>query len=138
MSSWSPTSGKDAAAGKSRLPYDPVLVNARRELLVIVVLFVVFCVWSLAVCYFWGYVPAGQEPPEVSITLGMPSWVFWGIVAPWLAVDVVAVWFCFIYMANDDLGESHEGEDLAEQVQHLHESAGGHPGEGPGGKGTAR
>lgn len=101
--------------------YDPVYLRARRELVVIVLLFAIFCIWAVGVCYVSGYVAPGGEPEEISLTLGMPSWAFWGLLVPWLAVDAVAVWFCFFYMRDDDLGEAHEGEDLAEQVEHMHE-----------------
>ncbi len=102
--------------------YDPVFRHAWRELIVIMVLFASFCGWSLAVCYAMGYLPAGAERPDIDLVLGMPGWAFWGILIPWVVVDVVAVWFCFFYMVDDDLGEAHEGEDLAEQVEHLHET----------------
>ena len=105
----------------TRPEYDTTYLNSLREAYVIVALFAVFCVWSLFVCFNFGYLSPGEQLTEVSTVLGMPSWAFWGVGLPWLAVDVVAVWFCFFYMKNDDLGEAHEGEDLAEQIAHLHE-----------------
>ncbi|MEQ8787760.1 MAG: DUF997 family protein [Pirellulaceae bacterium] len=101
--------------------YDPVFVHARRETVVIIALFAFFCVWSIVVCYLLGYRDPSEAAAEVSITFGMPTWVFWGLFVPWIAVDVVAVWFCFFFMKNDELGESHEGEDLQEQIEHMHE-----------------
>ncbi len=95
--------------------YDPVFLHARREALVILGLFSIFMVWSISWCYFGGYL-APEEQANVSILLGMPSWAFWGILLPWLAVDVVAVWFCFFFMFDDDLGEVQVGEDVAEQI----------------------
>ena len=102
--------------------FDPVYLHARRELVVILLLFGLFCIWSVGVSYSSGYVAAGAEAGEISLTLGMPSWAFWGLLVPWICVDVVAVWFCFFFMKDDDLGETHEGEDLAEQVEHTHEA----------------
>lgn len=97
--------------------YDPVFLHARREAFVIVGLFAIFCGWSLAVSFSSGYQSPGASGAQVDLVLGMPSWVFWGIFLPWVVVDVVAVWFCFFFMKNDDLGEAHEGEDLAEQLE---------------------
>ena len=96
--------------------YDPTFLHARREAIVIVALFAVFCIWSISVCYGFGYLNTDEHRPDIATTFGMPSWVFWGICLPWIVVDVVAVWFCFFFMQDDDLGEDHEGEDLAEQV----------------------
>ena len=46
-----------------------------------------------------------------SIVLGMPSWVFWGIVLPWIIIDIAVIWFCFRFMQSNSLpqdeGHSH-------------------------------
>ena len=120
----SPNSAANKLPGKDE--YDPVFIHARRETLVIVALFAAFFLWSLFVCYNYGYLRPDAPEAPVKIVLGMPSWVFWGLFVPWIVVDVVAVWFCFFYMKADDLGEAHEGEDLAEQVEHLHEKEANH------------
>jgi hypothetical protein len=99
------------------LPLDPVFLQSRRELAVIVLLFLGFFAWSVGTCYAWGYMPAESAGEAVSMTWGMPTWFVWGILFPWLAVDVAALWFCFFYMKDDDLGEAHETEDVVRQVQ---------------------
>ena len=91
---------------------DPVYLHARRETLVIILLFTGFCIWSVAVCLTKGYVDSSET---IDTTFGMPTWTFWGIFVPWLVVDVVAVWFCFFFMKADDLGAAHEDADLDEQ-----------------------
>lgn len=101
--------------------YDPTYLNSLKEAKVIVALFSVFCFWSIYVCYAYGYLSPGEQRSEINTFLGMPSWAFWGIALPWAVVDLVAVWFCFFFMKADDLGEAHEGEDLAEQIAHMHE-----------------
>lgn len=100
--------------------YDTTYLHSLRELYVILGLFAVFCFWSIFVCYNYGYLSPGEQRSEISMVLGMPAWAFWGLAFPWIVVDIVAVWFCFFYMKVDDLGEAHEGEDIAEQVAHLH------------------
>jgi len=87
---------------------DPVLTHARREAIVILAAFLLFLIWSVSWCYLAGYRGPTEHPlPRV---LGIPSWVFWGVLVPWLVADVFALWFCFFFMADDPLQEG-EGED---------------------------
>ncbi len=89
--------------------YDPVFLHARREALVILVAWFSCLVWSVTYCVLFGYRPVTGQ---IETVFGIPHWVVWGIVAPWLVADVFAVWFCFVYTADDDLGEAHEDLDL--------------------------
>jgi hypothetical protein len=43
----------------------------------------------------------------------MPSWVFWGVLVPWLVADLFALWFCFFFMADDPLRDAEEEGDAA-------------------------
>jgi hypothetical protein len=85
---------------------DPVVVHARREALVILAAFAVCLVWSVTWCYLAGY----REPGAAGLAtvLGMPSWVFWGVLVPWLGADLFACWFCFFFLADDPLGEAED------------------------------
>ena len=85
---------------------DPLVIHARRETLVILAAFVVCMLWSLGWCYSFGYL--GPDHGPVSKVLGMPGWAFWGVLAPWLAADLFAVWFCFFFMVDDPLGEAQD------------------------------
>lgn len=38
-----------------------------------------------------------------STVLGIPVWVFWGVVIPWIGANVVTCWFCFGLMQDDSL-----------------------------------
>lgn len=89
---------------------DPVFLNARREALFILVVFAVCFLWSILVCYFDGYVTAGNITANVPIVWGMPRWVFWGIFMPWVFADVVTIGFVFFFMRDDDLGETADDE----------------------------
>ena len=100
--------------------YDPTFLHARREAFVIVLLFATFCCWSLAASYFLGYA-SSNEAQSTAIIAGMPAWVFWGIFVPWIGVDAAAVWFCFFYMADDDLGESDESDSANTELDERHE-----------------
>jgi hypothetical protein len=98
--------------------YDPVFLHSRREAVIIFGLWVVALLWSVPYCYFTGY---GQfDAATFETVLGVPKWLFWGIFVPWLAADAFTIWFCFGYMKEDDLGEAHEGADLAEEIAEMH------------------
>ena len=84
---------------------DPVFEHSRREAVVILAIFAVFAAYTLAVSYGFGYQSPYEDPRPLKMTFGMPSWVFWGIVLPWLAANIVTAWFCFVFMRHDDLGE---------------------------------
>jgi hypothetical protein len=86
-----------------------LLRNARREGLLIMAAWAVALLWSVGVGYLGGY---GRDPRDIGLVLGMPDWVFWGVVLPWGCCLLFSTWFCFQYMADDDLGQD--------------------PGEGPG------
>jgi hypothetical protein len=82
-----------------------LLRNARREGLLIMALWAACLVWSVTSGYFLGYhTPAGAVP----LLLGMPSWVFWSVVVPWGICLLFSIWFCFVFMADDDLGQDQE------------------------------
>ena len=38
----------------------------------------------------------------------MPDWVFWAVVLPWGVILLFSAWFCFAFMADDDLGRDPE------------------------------
>ena len=45
---------------------------------------------------------------QIGLVLGFPDWVFWGVVVPWGVCLTYSVWFCFVTMADDDLGQDPE------------------------------
>jgi hypothetical protein len=85
-----------------------LLRNARREGLLILGVWLAALVWCVSVGYFAGSPPSSGE---LSLVLGMPAWVFWGVALPWGICLVFSVWFCFAYIADDDLGRDPEPGD---------------------------
>lgn len=84
---------------------DPVLVSARREGLVVLVIWLVAMGYTITYCYLHGY---HRSVESLTFVLGIPDWVFWGIVAPWM-ICVVASWlFSYVLMTDADLGEENE------------------------------
>ena len=78
-----------------------LLRHARREGLLIMAVWAVALVWSVGAGWFLGY---DRRADEIGLILGMPDWVFWAVVLPWGLALVFSVWFCFAFMADDDLG----------------------------------
>lgn len=103
------------------IEYDPVFLNSRREAIVIFFIWFVAMLWAVPVSYIFGYVDV-TDPGSFSTTWGIPTWLFWGILVPWIAADIVTTWFCFCYMKDDDIGEANEGANLAEEVAEFHAS----------------
>lgn len=84
-----------------------LLQNARREGRVIMIAWAVTLIWSVGGSYLLGY-DAARPPNPI---LGMPDWVFWCIFLPWGCCVLLTAWFCFFFMADDDLGEDRDGGD---------------------------
>lgn len=91
---------------------DPVLKNARREAVIIGAAWLVSTVYCCVYCYLTGYIREGRAlgPEDVRPIFGMPSWVFWGIMVPWLVCSLFTFWFAGFYMKDDDLGIDRSDE----------------------------
>lgn len=81
---------------------DPVCVSSLRELIWIVVAWTVSFAWVIGYCTWRGY---DGEPTEFTLVLGMPSWVFWGILLPWVVVTAFTIWFALTQMADHPLDD---------------------------------
>lgn len=101
-----------ADAEKTDDRWDPVYLNCRREAVLILMAWAVCLLWTVGYSYTFGYNLAAEQ---VTITLGMPSWVFWGVLVPWMAATVFSCWFSLSYMADDDLGDDVDSGDSATQ-----------------------
>src|SRR5438270_923310 len=90
-------------------PADPVLRHARREGLIIIAAWLASTIYCCSYAYLYGYSSPRRPlgPGDVQPILGMPSWVFWGIMLPWGVCAAFTFWFAGWYMADDDLGSDH-------------------------------
>jgi len=86
---------------------DPVYLHSRRETVFALVTWAVFCLWVVGFCLARGY---DVDPADLQTVMGMPSWIFWGVALPWLAANVVTIWFALKFMADDPLEEPEEGD----------------------------
>ena len=105
-----------------REAFDPAFRSALREAIVLLGIFAVALVYTIVYCYVYGY---GREPASIVTYAGIPDWVFWGVFAPWAGCIAVTVWFCFYYMADDDLeppgdSASSEAATAAPEVEPRH------------------
>ncbi|MBI3862635.1 MAG: DUF997 family protein [Planctomycetia bacterium] len=90
---------------------DPVLRSARREAVVVFLIWLAAMVYTVTYCYLNGY----NRPVEsLKFVLGFPDWVFWGIFVPWTVCVVVSFYFGATFMCDEDLGE-----ELPEQEDEL-------------------
>ena len=90
----------------SQYELDPVFLHSKREARFILVTFLLFAFYTVGVSYGLGTADPDEEQTRAILILGVPHWVFWGIVTPWFAANLVTGWFCFFYMKDDPLESS--------------------------------
>lgn len=78
-----------------------LLRHARVEGTVIMLAWVITIAWSIGGGYVLGYL---RDPATMGLVFGMPDWVFWCVALPWVTCVLFSIWFCFCFMADDDLG----------------------------------
>jgi len=108
------------------LEEDPVYIHTRREAIFILGLWACCFLYTITYCYLTGYLshethrhPTGPavgaalgdleswnrnlESLSTPLGLGIPDWVFYGIVIPWALCALITFWFCLFYYVEDDL-----------------------------------
>ena len=83
-------------------PFTRDFLNARREAWIILVSWAICLAWTVGYCSVYAYDVAVEDLSEV---LGMPGWVVWGVLVPWLSATAFSTWFGLVYMTDDDLGQ---------------------------------
>lgn len=89
--------------------------NTRREARVVLLIWALALTWAVGYCYLRGYehnpdcwlIQSGLAVQRTSenfdLFLGMPDWIWMGIVLPWLLCSAFTAGFC-LGMTDDDLG----------------------------------
>ncbi len=72
--------------------------TSRREAGLILGIWGAFALWVLGYASLYAY---RVDPAEVSLTLGLPSWVFWGIALPWMAATLTTILFSTRIMRDE-------------------------------------
>lgn len=88
---------------------DPVLTSSRREALMAFAIWLAACVYSISVCYRFGY---GRDPATLTYVLGFPDWIFWGVVTPWTVCTILCFIMAYFVIVDSDLGEEQAEERL--------------------------
>ena len=84
---------------------DPVLTSARREAWLVFLIWLVACVYSVGVCYRFGY---HRDASTLTYVLGFPDWIFWGVVTPWTVCTLLCFVMAYFIITDDDLGAEQE------------------------------
>jgi hypothetical protein len=99
-------------------PEDPVLRSARREAVVVLVMWLGALTYTVLYCYLYGY---NRSLDSLTFVLGFPDWVFWGILTPWAICLILSYLFAVFFMRDEDLGEDPvdtESTPAREEVRH--------------------
>ena len=82
----------------------PASSASRREALFVCAVWVIACAYTVGYSALFGYGKSGYP----TLILGIPSWVVWGVLAPWFACLGITLWFAGFRMTDEPLGESHD------------------------------
>lgn len=85
--------------------------SSRRELKVVIGFALFFAIWSVGYCALNAYDKPAQGE-SIRLVMGMPSWVFWGVILPWAVAALFTVWFAIFFMKDHQLDDHVESEDL--------------------------
>ncbi|MCG8649797.1 MAG: YhdT family protein [Pirellulales bacterium] len=94
---------------QSESSLDPLFVSSKREAKWIVAAWLVNFGWVIGFSVARGY--RVVEADALVMILGMPSWVFWGVFLPWIAVTLFTIWFTLTQMTDHPLEEEDDSEE---------------------------
>ncbi|MAR71993.1 MULTISPECIES: DUF997 family protein [unclassified Halomonas] len=71
-------------------------MRTRREAMVAGIIWIVFLVWTVGVSYILGY-----RNNDLSTTMGIPTWIFWGVLVPFYVAALTNSIYAFFYLQDD-------------------------------------
>jgi len=86
-----------------------VLQSSRREARFVLWAWLAACAYTVGYAALFAY---REEPPP--LIGGVPAWVVWGVLAPWVACTAVTCWFALCGIRDEDLGEERAAEPHGE------------------------
>src|SRR5438552_3684167 len=93
---------------------DPALTSARREALLVFAIWLAACIYSVGVCYRFGY---ERDVTTLTYVFGFPDWVFWGVVVPWTVCTALCFGLAYFVITDEQLGEEQAEEQLGSGAQ---------------------
>jgi hypothetical protein len=97
------------ASATERPAYDRSFLQTRREAWSAVLIWFLALCWVVPVSYVFGY----QQPTssaELSMTLGMPTWVFWGVAMAWVVSSIAGISLCVWFIEEEEFVETASSE----------------------------
>lgn len=73
------------------------IIEARRELIYIMIAWIAFMVWVIGYAKLHAY---PKDPSQIRLMVGLPEWVLWGVAVPWIAATGFTVWFALAVMRD--------------------------------------
>lgn len=87
---------------------DPLIISARREAIVVSIVWLCVMIWTISVCYTMGY---NRRPEDMKLIFGFPDWIFWGIIIPWCFSSIISWVFSALFFRDGSLGEDRSDAD---------------------------
>lgn len=72
-------------------------LKVRREAIIAGILWVVFATWTITACYIIGY-----KAQSVTFIFGIPNWIVWGVLLPWVCATIANSVFALLILADDE------------------------------------
>jgi len=104
-------------ADPTKREFDATFRNSRREAAWILTMWAACLLWTITYCSAFAYSP---ETAADNLVMGLPSWVFWGVAAPWVTAGITSIAFALLAIKDDDLGDesSPKPPATAEEATH--------------------
>lgn len=93
-----------------------VLRSSRKEALIVLVIWTLACLFSVGISFRFGY---QRDPDTLTFVLGIPDWVFWGVVVPWACCTLASFWVSNFLIADEDLGEEQPEMKLGKEADRV-------------------
>lgn len=81
---------------------DPLVRHSRMEAAVAGLIWLAFMTSVVGISFALG---SGRKPADVTYVFGVPDWVFFGVVIPWVVGVGVSYWYAFTFVRDESIGE---------------------------------
>jgi hypothetical protein len=78
---------------------EPSYRRTLKEAMVALLLWLGAGIWVISVSYWLGY-----KRPVHSVA-GIPNWVVWGVLLPWVTLFILHTWYSLWFLRADDRGD---------------------------------